>query len=81
MMDFIKGALPFVLTGICLAIIFAANHKRENKESAENYLTEGMCIGIGLGVALSSSMHIDMGLGTGMGMLLGETVGFLLKKK
>ncbi len=81
MMDFIKAALPFVIIGVCLAIIFAHYRKKGREEKEENYLVEGMCLGMCLGVALSSSLHMDMGIGISLGMLIGETAGLLTKKK
>lgn len=81
MLDFIKSALPFVIIGTCLAIMFAGYHRKGNESDAKNYLTEGMCIGMCLGVLFSTSIHIDMGLGISLGMLIGETIGILIKKK
>lgn len=78
MKEFIFAALPFIIIGICLAIIFA-NYKKEKDE--KNYLAEGMCFGMCAGVVFSSVLHINMGLGTSMGVLIGETIGILIKKK
>lgn len=80
MLDFIKGALPFIIIGCCLLIIFIHYHKGKAKENKQNYLTEGMCIGLCLGVSLSSLFSINMGLGVSLGMLIGETIGILIKK-
>ena len=76
MKDFILAALPFIIIGICLAII-CANLKKDKK----TYCSEGMCMGMCLGVALASSLKINMGLGISLGMLIGETVGILIEKK
>ncbi|HIU77752.1 MAG TPA: hypothetical protein IAC62_17880 [Candidatus Pelethocola excrementipullorum] len=81
MTEFIMSALPFIIIGVCLAIIFANYHGKEKEEAVETYLTEGMCLGMCLGVAFSSSIHINMGLGISLGMLIGETIGILIKKK
>ena len=81
MMDFIKSALPFVIIGICVAIISSNYHKKENEADDKNYLTEGMCCGMCLGVVFSTSLHINIGLGISIGMLIGETIGVLIKKK
>ncbi|MCQ2551027.1 MAG: hypothetical protein MJ146_02395 [Clostridia bacterium] len=75
MKDFILSALPFVIIGLCLAIIFANVKKKK-----DNYCSEGMCIGMCLGVAVSTFMNISMGLGISLGMLIGETVGILIEK-
>lgn len=76
MKDFIFAALPFVIIGICLAII-CANLKKDKK----TYCTEGMSIGMCLGVALSSTFDMNIGLGISLGMLIGETIGILIEKK
>ena len=80
MKDFIFAALPFVIIGICLALL-AANHKRMKDSAEKTYMTEGMCLGMCFGVALATSMHFNLGLGIGLGMLGGETVGMLKPKK
>lgn len=81
MADFIKSALPFVIIGICLAIIFANYHKKGDDDDTKNYLTEGMCLGMCLGVSFSTLIHINMGIGISLGMLIGETIGILIKKE
>ena len=76
MKDFILSALPFVIMGLCLAIIFANLKKEKN-----TYCSEGMSIGMCFGVAVSSILKINLGLGISLGMLIGETVGILKEKK
>lgn len=76
MKDFIFAALPFIIIGICLAIIFA-----NNKEGKKTYLAEGMSIGMCLGVAIASALHINFGLGISIGMLIGEAIGITKEKK
>ena len=76
MKDFILAALPFVVIGICLAII-CANYK----EGKKTYCSEGMAIGMCLGVAISSSLNINLGLGISIGMLIGEAIGMSKEKK
>lgn len=76
MKDFFISALPFIVIGLCLAIIFA-NYKK----GKSTYCSEGMCIGMCLGVAISISLDINMGLGISLGMLIGETIGILKEKK
>ena len=79
--DFMNAAFPFVVIGICLAIISANHHKQEGKEDAKNYMVEGMCLGMCLGVVFSDSLGIGLGLGASLGMLIGETAGMFFKKK
>lgn len=81
MLDFIKNALPFVIIGVCLAILFATNHNKDKENDADNYLSEGMCVGMSLGIVVSTSRNFNLGLGISLGMLIGETIGFLIKKK
>lgn len=76
MTDFIWAALPYILIGLSLAVLFA-NCRRSEK----SYLTEGMCVGICLGVTLSTSLNLNLGFSISFGMLAGETAGMLLKKK
>lgn len=78
--DFIKGAFPFVIIAICIAIIFVHYRKRGGKAKDKNYLVEGMCLGMCIGIAVSTSMHSNMGIGISLGLLAGETIGILVKK-
>lgn len=76
MKDFILAALPFIIIGLCLAVIFA-NYKEEKK----TYMAEGMSIGMCMGVAISSALKINLALGISIGMLIGEALGMLKEKK
>ena len=76
MKDFILSALPFIVIGICLAII-CANFKNEKK----THCSEGMAIGMCFGVAISSALHINLGIGISLGMLIGEAIGICKEKK
>ena len=78
--EFAMAALPFVMIGICLTIIFI-NYKKKGRENQNNYLLEGMCMGMCLGVAIATSLHIHLGLGISLGMLIGETIGISIKKE
>lgn len=80
MKDFILAALPFVIIGVCVAII-VAHYKTKDAHKKENYLVEGMCVGMCLGLAVSAALHINIGLGIGLGMLVGETAGIFIKKE
>lgn len=78
MYSFFISALPFIIIGLALALLFANKSiiKKDN-----NYMTEGMCIGMCLGVSLSTSFDVDMGIGIGCGMFFGEVIGLLIEKK
>lgn len=80
MKEFIISALPFVVIGVCVAIIIAnATKSKTNKE--ETYITEGLCLGVSLGVVFSTTFNLNLGLGMSLGMLIGETLGVFIKKK
>lgn len=76
MKDFILAALPFIIIGLCLAVI-CANFKSEKK----TYCSEGMAIGMCFGVAIASTLNINLGLGISLGMLIGEAIGISKEKK
>lgn len=76
MKGFILAALPYLIIGVCLAIIFAY-YKKEK----QTYCSEGMSIGMCLGLVLSTSLKFNIGLGLSLGMLIGETIGILIEKK
>lgn len=77
MIDFIMSALPFVIIGVCIAVIVVGYKGKKE----ENYLLEGMCFGMCLGITLSTALKLDMGMGVSLGMLIGEAVGIFIKKK
>ena len=76
MKDFILAALPFVVIGICLAIICA-----NGKKFKQTYCSEGMALGMCFGTAISTALHINIGLGISIGMLIGEAIGICKEKK
>lgn len=75
--EFVKAAAPFVVIGICLAILFANLGKADKKN---NCITEGMCMGMCFGVAISCMFDGNMGMGISLGMLVGETIGLFIPK-
>lgn len=79
MKDFILAALPFIVIGVCIAVM-AANHGKLKEGKNKNYLGEGMCLGMCFGVAISTALNLNLGLGISLGMLIGETVGMFMKK-
>ena len=70
MKEFIIAALPFVLMGICLAVMCVNHHKNKESENVGNYLTEGMCLGMCMGITASTALHFNVGLGISLGALL-----------
>ncbi len=67
------AALAFVV----LVALLWSNQKREK----ENYLAEGMCLGIVLGAGLRSLLDMDLGVAISIGMLLGALIGQQVPKK
>lgn len=65
-----------VLAFVVLVALLWSNQKREK----ENYLTEGMCLGLALGVGLADALHMELGLAMSLGMLLGAALGQLAPK-
>ena len=78
MKDFIFAALPFIVVGICLALL-AANHNRIKDSEEKNHMTEGMCIGMCFGLLLDN-VGIFSGFGMCIGMALGLLIGTYIQK-
>ena len=68
-----------VLAFVVLVALLWSNHNQ--KREKENYLTEGMCLGIVLGAALRSLLDMDLGVAISIGMLLGALIGQQVPKK
>lgn len=80
--DFIRATLPWVATGLLLAIFFirsVVKKKKENKQDG-NYGTEGMCLGMCFGTALGEAIWNDTGIGISLGMLIGLVIGSMFHK-
>lgn len=62
-LDFTLAALPWLIVGVSLAILFAKGASRKKKESKKtgDYGTEGMCIGMCVGLAIGSYVPRDGG--------------------
>lgn len=81
MKEFIMSALPFVITGLCFAVLAVRECRKESKKQ-ETYIWEGMCIGMCLGVSLNSLIGSDnLGIAMCIGMLIGEVIGMMIPKK
>lgn len=75
MKDFILAALPFIVIGICIAIL-CKNSKKKN-----NSIEEGMIVGMCFGVSFATMLDINLGYGISFGLLIGETIGSFIPKK
>ena len=76
-MDEIFAAAIAVLVMVALVALLWSNRVREK----ENYITEGMCLGILLGAGLRSLLNMDLGVAISVGMLLGALVGRQIGKE
>ena len=85
MKDFIMAALPWVVTGLAIALAcggFAAKKKKhcadKKAKVSGSGLALGMCLGVAAGTAIGSltdNMGLWMPLGMSIGMLLGMAFG------
>ena len=80
--EFMHAALPWIAMGLLLAVFLArGTSRKKDKETKEDYGSEGMALGMCFGVAMASALHLDIGLGLTLGMLLGLAVGSGIEKK
>lgn len=89
MKEFIMAALPWIITGLCVAVLAVQISRKRSKgkdgEKKENYMLEGMCVGMCVGMCCEASLGF-LGIdtpGTGMciGMLVGEVIGMMIPQK
>ena len=77
MKDFTQIALPFIIMGVSILVVFI-NAKKNKK----NYLTEGMCLGMSFGLMFNNLLDGNQtSLCLGLGMLVGEAIGSCIKRK
>ena len=83
-MEILKIILPILLLGISLVFLIKKLDKKKmedkNSKNDENYLAEGIGLGIVFGAAFGS-LFDDMGYWISIGMLLGLTIGQAIEKK
>ena len=79
-MDFLSAALPWICIGLLLALFFAQNARKKDKEK-QNYGTEGLALGMCFGVAIGTSLGNNTGIGLSLGMLAGFAIGSCIEKK
>lgn len=78
MKEFILAASPFVVIGLCIAVIVKNfNTKKEGK----TYITEGMCLGMCFGSLIGTFFIEHIGIFLSLGMLIGETIGCSINKE
>ena len=78
---FLHAALPWIIMGICVAILAANRKNPSKKDKSENtYATEGMCLGMCFGATFYAIFSWSLGIGMSLGMLVGLAIGQTLKK-
>lgn len=86
MKEFILAALPWIIIGLCVAVLAVQVSRKRSKgkdrEKKENYMAEGMCIGMCLGVSFQVAIGFDnLGVALCIGMLVGEVIGMMIPKE
>ena len=77
MKEVILAALPFVVIGLCVAVIAKNNNIKKGEKT---YITEGMCLGMCFGALIGCMFKNYIGIFLSLGMLVGETIGCFIKK-
>ncbi|MDO5812064.1 MAG: hypothetical protein Q4Q31_03110 [Bacillota bacterium] len=77
MKEFLFAALPFILCGLAIIVILMNTKKQTSKD---NYLIEGMCLGLVFGSMIGALFSSQLGLCLSLGMLIGEAIGSYFKK-
>lgn len=86
MRDFFTAAFPWIIVGLCVAVLAVHMGRKRSKgkdeEKKENYMVEGMCIGMCVGMCLQSAIGLDnLGVGLCLGMLIGQVIGMMIPKE
>lgn len=84
-MEILRIILPLLM--VCAIVIYTlyAAKKMQNddkgEKTEENYMSEGMSIGMCLGFAISTALRGDTAIGISVGMMFGVAIGMSIKKK
>lgn len=89
MRDFFTAAFPWIIVGLCVAVLAVYMGRKRSKgkdeEKKENYMVEAMCIGMCGGMCCEANLGflgIDTpGTGLCIGMLVGEVIGMMISKE
>lgn len=89
MKEFFSAAFPWIIVGLCIAILAVQMSRKRSKakdgEKKENYMVEGMCVGMCVGMCCEANLGflgIDTpGTGLCIGMLVGEVIGMMIPKE
>ena len=85
-MEILKIILPLFLLGICIVFLIKKLDKKnkklegENSKNDENYLAEGIGLGLIFGAALGSVFD-NIAYWISLGMLFGLIIGQAIKKE
>ncbi|MDU2582589.1 MAG: hypothetical protein E7C82_02685 [Anaerococcus hydrogenalis] len=85
-MEILKIILPLFLLGICIVFLIKKLDKKnkklegENSKNDENYLAEGIGLGLVFGAALGSVFD-NIAYWISLGMLFGLIIGQAIKKE
>ncbi len=82
MSDFFSAAFPWIVMGLCAAILCARLGQQNIKGSkVSSFMTEGMVFGLILGTAVGKVVSVSAGTSLSLGILIGMTVGSLIPEK
>ena len=79
--DFLSAAFPWLVMGLCIAVLCAGLGRKKEDGKNRSYISEGMMIGLMIGVAMGTVGELGTGTSLSLGMLIGLTVGSLIPKK
>lgn len=86
-MDILRVLLPLILASLLVLYVLQRAKKvqgrdrGEGEEQEENFMTEGMAIGLCLGTGISIALgQENIGIGASIGLLLGMLLGMTHKK-
>ena len=85
MKGFILAALPWIITGLCVAVLVVHTKQNRSKgkdgEKKESFMVEGMCVGMCVGMCCEANLGFTPGTGMCVGMLVGEVIGMMIPKE
>lgn len=82
-LDFIRGAAPWVAMGLLVVILAvrSAARKENGRKQEDTYELEGLCLDMCLGTAIGTALGNNTGLGISIGMLAGLAIGMCIPKQ
>ncbi len=74
MQHLIFSTVPYVMIGLCIALI-CVNHRKLKSQKVSEGMGVGMCIGTALGIAMAEACHLPLEHSILCAMVIGETIG------